>query len=123
MVDAEGVSQASAPTLSEMLRTATVADDSSAIGARRTNDIGGSAAAPMRRGEERGEQLNCRRLLGTKCAAALWTEPRRLAREALEGFVASIVKARDEVTRRAKTRCVSTPYTSAQRPQRNVEFS
>ena len=122
MVDAEGVSQASAPTLSEMLRTATVADDSSAIGARRTNDIGGSAAAPMRRDEERGETLNCRRLLGTECAAALWTEPRRLAREALEGFVASIVKPTRRGHKRAKTRCVSTLNRSPLGPQRNVRY-
>ena len=91
MVDAEGVSQASAPTLSEMLRTATVADDGSAIGGRRTNCVGGSAASPMRRDEERGERPSCRRLPGTECTAALWIEYSGLAREALEGFVTSIV--------------------------------
>ena len=114
MVNAEGVSQASAPTLSEMLRTASVADDGSAIRAWLTNCVGGSAAAPMRRGEERGERPNCRRLLGTECAAALWTELWRLARAALEGFVASIVKPTRRAQKQAKSRCVSTLVRSPQ---------
>jgi hypothetical protein len=120
IVNADGLARTSAPTRNKMSRTCSVVEDGSAIGAHRTNHIGGSAASAMRRDEERGERPSCRRLPGTECTAALWTEPQGSRERPWRPFVAAIAETTRQNAKRTYLVMRCTLVRSAERGWRNV---